>query len=176
MESFEIVDVPAFRLIFFLAITGVFFYRSYPKPEWKWYLGLPIYWLYVLFFYFGYAGMISAGLSDGFKGYLNPQVNIEDQLTITSIILLFVYRFFSRYLAADESTEWAAEFIKDILTTSLVLSGLFFAFLPYILHAPRLEAFSQSWTAYLTLGICVGTDFVLWFIKRRNALRAQADA
>jgi hypothetical protein len=95
---------------------------------------------------------------------------------ITSIILLLVYRCYSRYVRPDESTEWTAKFLKDILTTSLALSAVFFAFLPYILNAPKLEAFSTSWTAFLTLGICVGIDFILWFTGRHDGLRAEVHA
>jgi len=106
---------PPLRLLWFLAITGVFFYRSFPKPEWKWYVGLPVYWLYVLLFYFGYAGTMSAGLVDFFKDRVLRPADIEGPVTITSLILLLFFRYFSRYSRADESTEWAAEFIKGIL-------------------------------------------------------------
>src|SRR5438132_5094586 len=102
MDHFDIVDFPAFRFLFFLTIAGVFFYRSFPKPEWKWYIGLPIYWLYILFVYFGFSGMISAGLGDVLKGHTRPKTDVDAQLTITSIILLFGYRLLSRYIGSDE--------------------------------------------------------------------------
>src|SRR5688572_2083313 len=86
MNSFDVFELPPIRLLLFLAVTGVFFYRSFPKPEWKWYFGLPVYWVYVLFFYFSYAGMMSAGLADVLKGRLHGQAAIETPLTITSLI------------------------------------------------------------------------------------------
>ena len=121
----------------------------------------------MLFFYFSYAGMISAGLSETLKTHIDPSANIEGQLTITSLLLLLAYRFFSRYSPTDESTEWAAEFLKGIVTTSVALAGVFFAFLPYIVAAPHLEAFSRSWAAYVTLGVCVLLDLGLWLMRRR---------
>jgi len=57
----SICDFPAFRFLFFLTIAGVFFYRSFRMPEWKWYIGLPIYWLTYYLCTSG-SGMISAAL------------------------------------------------------------------------------------------------------------------
>lgn len=174
MEVGDIFDYPIFRLLWFLAFAGIFFYRDFPKPEWKRYLGLPLYWLFILFFgYFGISGMMAAGMSEIFGKFTDSGTvhsDLADQLTITSLCLLFLYRLFSRYMPHDESTLWAEGFIKGIVTSYIAFNLLFYAFMGYLSvdKAPKLEAFSGTLVAYLVLLGVFFADFVLWFMRQKS--------
>jgi len=173
MDINEIFDLPIVRLLWFLAIVGVFFYRDLPKAKWKIYQVL-LYWTFILFFgYFGIAGMMTAGMAELFVRFtesskINP--DLADQLTITSLCLLFLYRLFSRYVKHDESTTWLEESIKGIVTSYVAFNLLFYAFLSYLSveKAPKLEAFSFTLLSFIALFVVFISDLALWVIKRET--------
>lgn len=93
---------------------------------------------------------------------------LENQLTITSLGLLFLYRLFSRYINGDESTRWSADFIKGIITSYIAIFALFYAFSDYLDTTRRLEAFSGTPMAFIVLGLCFAADVLLWVNKRSS--------
>jgi hypothetical protein len=168
---------PIFRILVFLAFAGVFFYRSFPRARWTTWMGrfgLLVYWLIVFSFYFGFAGIIGGGFAEVLKPYAKAGVELEEQITITSLVLLFLYRLFSRYISApDESIDFAAEFLRGILTAYLAVSVLFYAFFSYLdlERIPQTELFKYSAWTYITYVLCVGADLGLWLLKQRRAER-----
>jgi len=167
----EIFELPIYRLLWFLAIVGIFFYRDLPKAKWKSYQAL-LYWLFILFFgYFGIAGMMTAGISCFLVGFteggtINP--DLADQLTITSLCLLFLYRLFSRYMKSDESRAWLEESVKGIVTSYIAINLLFYAFWDYLTveKIPKLEEFSFTALSLAVLFVVFVLDLVLWFKRR----------
>jgi hypothetical protein len=163
-----VANWPPYRLLVFLAIAGVFFYRSLPRARWTSWRGrfrLLVYWLIVFFFYFWFAGIMGAGFAEVLKAYAKAGVDLEEQITITSLVLLFLYRLFSRYIPAhDESIDFVAEFLRNILIAYLAVSVLFYAFLAYLdlERVPQTELFKYSAWTYITYVLCVGADLSLW--------------
>ena len=170
MNPENILDYPIFRMVWFLAFVGIFFYSDYPKNTWKWYFGLPVYWLFIAFFYFGISGMMSAGMLTLFgPDDENSASNsaLADQITITSLGLLFLYRLFSRYKSADESTIWATDFIMGIVMTYVGINALFYGFSDYLVNGRKLEEFSGTTIAFVWLAIFFVLDFLFWLKSRR---------
>ena len=158
---------PLYRMLIYLVVMGIFFYHDYPKAKSKWYW-LLFYWLIILLLYYGISGIITAGVSELFSKYSeNSTVSpaLENQLTITSLGLLFIYRLFSRYIISDESTIWAVDFIKGIVMPYIAFSVLFYAFSDYLGTTHRIETFSGTPMAFIVLGICFAADFLLWNIR-----------
>jgi len=175
MDLEIILEHPIFRMLFFVGLAGIFFYRDWPKrgkSKWYQYLVLPVYWLYVLGFgYYGLSGMVSAGVSELFSKYAeNGAISpaLVEQLTITSLGLLFLYRLSSRYEVRDEKTNWTADFIKGVVVSYIAISALFYAFADYLVESPKLESFSGTPWAYALLGIFFTIDFLLWFAARKT--------
>lgn len=164
------MDYPIFRILAFIALTGMFFYRDWPGAKWRWYV--PFYWLGILFIgYYGLSAMVSAGVSELFIKYTdsgNMNRALEDQLTFTSLGLLFLYRLFSRYEVASEKTKWATNSIKGIITAYLAVGALFFGFADYLVVSPKLEVFSRTPLAYSMCGILCIADFGFWFWTRKT--------
>lgn len=173
MEGIELTQImqhPIIRMLVVITFMGIFFNRDLPGAKSKWYY--VFYWLlFILFFgYYGLSAMVSAGVSELFSKYgesgtVSPA--LENQLTITSLVLLCIYRVSSRYLKTEKN-KWTADFIKGILISYLTISALFYAFADYLVESPRLEAFSGTPLAYGTLGIVFTIDFVCWLRTRKT--------
>jgi hypothetical protein len=131
--------------------------------------------LFVFFCYFSFAGIIGAGFAKILNAYAKAGVDLEQQITVTSLVLIFLYRLFSRYYnATDESIDFAAEFLRGILTAYLAVFALLLAFSSYLEHAPQTELFKYSAWSYITYVLCVGADLVLWLLKQRTVERTEA--
>jgi hypothetical protein len=172
MEDWTIFKMPAFRILVFIAIVGIFFYKDLPKVNqgssktWKSYVGLVFYWLWIAFLYYALSQTTATGTYELLSTQSTPTSDLIEQITITSLILLFLYRLFSRYFPADESIRFAEDTIRDFIVSYLAISFIFYAFEEYLGRRPQPVYFSNTGWVYAVWAIAVLLDFLLWLVTK----------
>jgi TRAP-type uncharacterized transport system fused permease subunit len=178
MEDWTIFKMPAFRILVFLAIVGIFFYKEQPRAHqssnkmWRSYVWLALYWLWIALLYYALAQTMSSGTYELLARQSTASPELIEQITITSLILLFLYRWFSRYFDADESIRFAEETIRDFIVSYLAISFIFFAYQEYLGGKSQPVYFSNTGWVFAVWGIAVLLDFLLW-LGNKPSLKSQ---